>query len=89
MARSLGRGLLGGGGAFFLGLQEGALLQLAEGLAQLLLRVHHDGAVPGHWLLERLAGDQQEADTVFSRLYHQLIVQDRNSKNEEGIGRVK
>jgi hypothetical protein len=33
-------------------------------LAELLLRVHHDGAVPGDGFFEWLAGDEQEADAV-------------------------
>src|SRR5438552_6265739 len=36
------------------GLQECAFLQLLEGLAELFLRIHHDRAIPGHRLLERL-----------------------------------
>src|SRR6266853_338517 len=35
--------------------QEFALLQFGEGLPQLLLRVHDDGAVPGNRLLQRLS----------------------------------
>jgi hypothetical protein len=30
--------------------------QLLESMPELLLRVHHDRAVPGDWLLERLSG---------------------------------
>jgi hypothetical protein len=40
---------------------EAAILQLRHGLAQLLLGIHHDGAVPGHRLLDGLARDEQEA----------------------------
>src|ERR1700758_2716673 len=35
--------------------QEFALLQFGEGLPQLLLRIHDDGAVPGNRLLQRLS----------------------------------
>ena len=44
-------------------LDESAVVQLGERLAQ-LPRVHHDRPVPGHRLLERLAGDEQEADAL-------------------------
>ena len=36
-------------------LQKRPLLELFECRAQLFLRVHHDRAVPGHGLFERLA----------------------------------
>ena len=48
-------------------LQKRPFFQLVESLAQLLLGVHHDGAVPGHGLLERLAGDEQEAEALVAR----------------------
>ena len=41
--------------------------------SQLLLRVHHDWAVPGHWLLQRLSGDQQEADAIFAGLHGDFV----------------
>ena len=44
------------------------LLQFGDGAADLVLRVHHDRAVPGDRLLDRLAGDQQEADAFVARL---------------------
>ena len=47
-------------------LDEGAVLQLAPGLAELLLGVHDDGAVPGDRLLDGFAGDEQEADAFWS-----------------------
>ena len=53
--------------------QKRALIQFVEGLLELLLRVHHDGAVPGHRLFQRLAGDQQEADAVFAGLHGDFI----------------
>ena len=40
--------------------QEGAVLQLFERLAQFGGRVHHDRTLPSDRLLERAAGDQQE-----------------------------
>ncbi len=46
--------------------------KLLERLAQLLLRVHDDGPVPGDRLLQRLAGDQQEADAVVAGLHGRL-----------------
>ena len=48
--------------------QERPFPQFAESLSQLLLRVHHDGPVPGHRLLKRLAGNQQEANTFLAGL---------------------
>ena len=50
-----------------------AVPQFGEGFPQLFLRIHDDGAAPGDRLLQRRAGDQQEADTLFSRLYRDLI----------------
>src|SRR6266545_2222306 len=41
-------------------LQERPLLELVVGLPELLLRVHHDRAVPGDRLLERLPRHQEE-----------------------------
>ena len=32
------------------------------------MRVHHDGAVPGHWFFDGLAGDEQEADAFVACL---------------------
>src|SRR5262245_66594575 len=52
----------------FLGLEERPPLELFESLAELLLRVHHDGAVPGNRLLERLTRDQKKSDPLVSCL---------------------
>src|SRR5450755_3785975 len=54
-------------------LQEFSALQFVEGLAQLLLRVHHNRAVPGYWLFQWLSGDEQEANPLISRLHRDLI----------------
>src|SRR5471030_1584876 len=54
-------------------LQKRPPLQFIERLPKLLLRVHHDRAVPGHGLLNRLARNQEEADSLLSRLYLYLI----------------
>src|SRR5260370_18918013 len=54
-------------------LQECPFFQFVECLAELLLRVHHDGAIPRHGLFERLARNQQKADAFFACLYHQLV----------------
>ena len=40
----------------------------ADGLTQFVFRVHDDGAVPGDGLFERLAGDEEEADALFTGL---------------------
>src|SRR6201996_9278431 len=49
------------------------LPELGEGLLQLGLRVHHDRAVPGDRLLDRLAGDEQEADALFAGLHRHFV----------------
>src|SRR5215472_6429972 len=57
-AAACGNWLLPCGLVLLLLLQKRALIQLAERVAQLLLRVHHNRAVPRHRLFERLARDQ-------------------------------
>jgi len=42
-------------------------------LAELLLRVHHDAAVPGDGFFEWLAGDEQEADAVVTGLHRDFV----------------
>ncbi len=54
-------------------LQKRALLQFAECLLELQLRVHHDGPVPGNGLLQWLAGDQKKANAVVTRLYRDFV----------------
>jgi len=54
-------------------LEERPFLQLLIGLLQLFLRVHDNGAVPGDWLLERLARDEQEADPFVAGLHHDFV----------------
>src|SRR5512134_3908980 len=49
-------------------LDEGAVLELTERLAQFRLRVHHDWPVPRHRLLDRLARHEQEPDALVSGL---------------------
>src|SRR5260370_32049019 len=64
---------------------EGAGVQVGYGLPYLFLRVHHDGAVPGYWLLDWLTGEQQKADALVAGLngdfvtpieHHQRVVAD-------------
>ena len=43
-------------------LDEVSGLEFGHGQPQLLLRVHDDWAVPGYWLFDRFAGDEEEAD---------------------------
>ena len=45
----------------------------ADRLAELLLRVHHDRSVPGHWFFDRLAGHEQEPDSFVSRLHYDFV----------------
>src|SRR5262245_54289485 len=54
-------------------LDERAVAQLQGGLLQLGLGVHHDRPVPGDRLLDRLAGDEQEADTFLAGLHRHLV----------------
>src|SRR5438045_8627106 len=51
---------------------ERPVLELLPGLAELVLRVHHDRPVPGHRLRDRLAGDQQEADALLAGAHAHL-----------------
>src|SRR5215472_13551298 len=54
-------------------LQEGSLLQFPERFAQLLLRIHHDRAVPCDRLLERLTRHQKKSNAVVARLHRDLV----------------
>src|SRR6185369_14488512 len=57
----------------FLVAQECPFLQFAEGVAELLLGVHHDRSVPSDGLFERLAGDEQKADAIVASLHHDFV----------------
>ena len=52
---------------------ERAGVQVCHRLADLLLRVHHDRAVPGHRLFDGLARDQQESNSFLSGLNADFI----------------
>ncbi len=65
---------------------EAASVELGEGLANLLLRVHDDGAVPGYGLFNRLAGDEQEADAFGAGLDGDLVA--AIEEDERVVGRV-
>src|ERR1039457_5532855 len=52
---------------------KAAVLQLAHGLLQLSLRIHHDRPVPRHRLFERFAGNQQKPDALRAGLDHDLV----------------
>src|SRR5438309_1696568 len=54
-------------------LEKGPFLELLERLPELLLGIHHDRSIPGHRLLERLAGHQKEAYPFVTRLHADLI----------------
>src|SRR5690348_10606927 len=54
-------------------LDEAAVIQFGNGLAKLLLGVHHDGAIPSHGFFDRLAGYQQESDALAASLHHDLV----------------
>jgi hypothetical protein len=53
--------------------EERPLLEFCERLAQPLLVVHHDWPVPRNRFLQGLAGDEQEAYSVGSRLHDDLV----------------
>src|ERR1700722_6180267 len=65
---------------------ERAIGPLGQGLAGVLLRVHHDGPVPCNRLLERLARDEQEANAFGAGLDDNLIA--AVEKDERMILRV-
>src|SRR5580704_16162803 len=52
---------------------EGAVAQLGKGLLQLGFGVHHNRAIPGDRLLDRLAGDQEEADALLAGLHGDFV----------------
>src|SRR5689334_9298390 len=54
-------------------LDEGAIVELGDGLLQLGLRVHDDRAVPRHGFFERLARHQQESDALIAGLHGDLV----------------
>ena len=54
-------------------LQECPLLEFLERLPELILRVHHDGAVPRYRLLEWLPGDQEEPDALVPGVHRDLV----------------
>lgn len=54
-------------------LQKRPLLQFLKCVAQLFLRVHHNGPVPRHWLLQWLARNQKKPNPIFSSLHRDLV----------------
>src|SRR5580658_3364973 len=54
-------------------LDERAAAQFGKGLLQFGLRVHHDRAVPGDRLLDRLAGNEEKADALLAGLHRDLV----------------
>jgi len=54
-------------------LQEGAILELSEGLLELFPGIHDDRAMPGNGLFERLPRHQQEANPLLPRLDDDLV----------------
>ena len=54
-------------------LQERALAKLVERLSELVGRVHHDRAAPGHGLLQWLPRNQQEAHPLLPRLHRDFV----------------
>src|SRR6185369_13839087 len=56
---------------------------LGYGLLKLRLRIHHDRSVPGDWLLDRLAGHEQEANALVACLHGDLVT--RVEKHKRAI----
>src|SRR5438046_5248652 len=54
-------------------LNESVILKFGNRLPELLLRVHHDRAVPSNGLLDRLARHQQESNPLVPCLHHDLV----------------
>src|SRR5205807_10347582 len=54
-------------------LNESVILKFGNRLPELLLRVHHDRAVPSDGLLDRLARHQQESNPLAPCLHHDLV----------------
>src|SRR5205814_6320030 len=54
-------------------LNESVILKFGNCLPELLLRVHHDRAVPSDGLLDRLARHQQESNPLVPCLHHDLV----------------
>src|SRR3989442_5685803 len=54
-------------------LNESVILKFGNRLPELLLRVHHDRAVPSDGLLDRLARHQQESNPLIPCLHHDLV----------------
>src|SRR5207237_1681203 len=54
-------------------LNESVILKFGNRLPELLLRVHHDRAVPSDGLLDRLARHQQESNPLVPCLHHDLV----------------
>ena len=54
-------------------LQKRSLIQFFECLLQLFLRVHHNRAVPGDRLFQRLAGDEKKSNAIVSGLHSDFI----------------
>src|SRR5258708_4484764 len=54
-------------------LEESYFFQLGERVAKLLLSVHHDRSVPRDRLLERFAGNKEEANSVVASLNDDFV----------------
>src|SRR5215472_9914345 len=54
-------------------LDKSAVAQFGDRLLELRARIHHDRPVPGHRLIDRLAGYQQEADATLAGLDLDLV----------------
>src|ERR1017187_9017225 len=69
-------------------LEECSAFEFAERLPELLLRVHHDRAVPRHRLFEGLARDQKKTDSVVPGLHRDLVAPiEQDQRAIIGLGR--
>src|SRR5262249_1055927 len=60
--------------------EERPSLEFIESLTELLLRVHHNGTIPGHRFLQRLARDQKKADALVTCLHGELVTSIKQNK---------
>ena len=52
---------------------KGIVAQITHGLSQLILRIHHKRAVPGHGCVDRCARYQQKSEAFFAGLNRDFI----------------
>ena len=69
-------------------LQKRSVFEFHERLLKLLLRVHHNRAIPRHRFLQRLSRDQEKPDPLLTRLHHDLVAAvKKNQRAVAGFGK--